>query len=296
MKRLFQVGVAGVILLLSSSVFAHVTIQKGPLLPNATSQLQSDFGRPDRDLDPTVLGVRLTNAGLNYIQSLINQVLQDSELREYVDCLVKGMLDADTADGTDEVEWNLDTDQCDDDATYDPGTLIDPTCLSIPIVGTFCLFLKIQDDPIDTDDFIIEYHVNTPTDGGDDFPRLSFFPNTNTNKILRSSGETDPSHDYDDSLDLRIYFADLTLDVLFTYPSTTTDEQNTGFLVQYDTCSSTLEGGPECLGTATCGETDLQDNYVMEEDLSNYPTMWANLVIGCYDGPAGPLDSAEQMA
>lgn len=312
MRRIFQTLCVGcaILLVTAGSLYAHKTIQRGPQLPTATGQLQSDFGRDHVDLEPTIMGVRLTTAGLNYIARLINDVLQDPQLKllEYVDCMVKGMLDADTADGNDEVEWNLDTDSCDDgDNTtpgyegprYDPGILIEPTCLSIPIVGNVCLMLKVIDEPVETGDEIIEWHTNTPDvlHPGDDFPRLEFEPNTRENKIVRYTGESDPAHDTDDALDLKIYIADITLDTVFTYPTTATDYDVTGYPpVTSDTCSSTLEDGPECLGDATCGEMDVWDAYDPATDISTYPTVWAKLVIGCYDGPTAGLDPAEQIA
>jgi hypothetical protein len=315
------------VLLLCSGAWAHVTIQKGPNMPtmDATQQtnLRNDYGRDHVDLEPTVMGIRITTSGLNYIVGLINAALQDttganvdlstSLLLKYVDCLVKGMLDADTiGSGTQwnpqsQVKWDNQTKTCNDATAYQPGILLGPTCLSIPMMGSFCLFIKVQDDPLDADTYVIEWHVNRGPSApggaqtGDDFPRVTLTPRTNSNKIVRA-GDTDPSHDYDDSLDLSIYLADISLDVLFTFPSTATDKQKTGYQVLYDTCSSTLEDGPACLGSPsdpnTCREVDMQNNYVPEEDLSNYPTMRAKILIGCVNDTnltGGPEDMASSL-
>jgi len=295
MKQLFRFLVVGGLILLTGTLYAHVTIQKGPQMPTSTTTLQSDYGRDHVDLEPTIMGVRLTTAGLNYLSGLITNVLQDPKLLEYLDCMVKGMLDADTGNGTDEVEWDSNTNTCNDGGgRYDPGVVLEPTCLSVPIVGSFCLMLVVMDDPIDTGDEIIEWHINKDADPGDNFPRLALVPNTRTNKIARYTNENDPSHDYDDSLDLRIYIADITLDTVFTNPTPTITPQYPP--ATSDTCSSTLEGGPACLGDGTCGESDSYDYYDPATDISTYVTAWAKLVIGCYDGPTSALDPAEQIA
>ena len=302
MKQVCKVLIAGGLILLTGTLYAHVTIQKGPQMPTSTSTLQSDFGRDHVDLEPTIMGVRLTKAGLDYLSSLINDVLQDPKLLEYVDCMVKGMLDADTGNGTDEVKWDSNTNTC-DDSKYDPGVLLPPTCLSVPIVGTFCLMLVVMDDPADSDNFIIEWHYKSgDTNNLNNFPRVELVGNPRENKIVRYPGENDPSHDYDDSLDLRIYIADITLDAVFTNPATGYKDANGNFHTltpQYspatsDTCSSTL--GPACLGDATCGETDAGDYYDPATDISNYVTVWANLIIGCHDPEGDATDPAGDLA
>ena len=55
-------------------------------------------GTPNQNAN--VLGVRITNTGLTYIESLVNGVLQDKILANFLDCTVRQMLDNDVQERT----------------------------------------------------------------------------------------------------------------------------------------------------------------------------------------------------
>ncbi|MDD5223526.1 MAG: hypothetical protein PHE84_06025 [bacterium] len=229
-----------------------------------------------------VLGVRITNTGLTYIEGLVNGVLQDKVLANFLDCTVRQMLDNNVTElscggkagnagnglypimGCRKLVDKTPV-ECKDvnDYAYQHGTVLDVggpyeagilfnSCstlgaISIPMVGTICLAIRIANiDPYGSNDNkIIDFRqIVSGGAAGAGTPYLR----------MRALDKTTP-HTEDDTMDVLVHLDSIMVDLKVEPPFGLTDI--------YPTHSD---------GSAYKG-------YDASQDYSNYVKAWGRITI-----------------
>ena len=218
-----------------------------------------------------VLGVRITNTGLTFIENLVNGVLQDKVLANYLDCTVRQLLDNNVDEKSCGVNARMNCKalgtktkvDCKDvndykympsgtgNGPYEAGFLFNSCstlgAISIPMVGTICLAIRIAniDPALSGDTKIIDFRqIASGSAAGAGTPYLR----------MRALYKAVP-HTEDDTMDILVHLDSIQVDLKIEPPFGLTD------IYPLHSDGSAMKG------------------YDASQDYSNYVKAWGRITI-----------------